>query len=185
MAAAVASTSSEKLLGVRDGLLRYFREGLGRSVPVAVVPQPDDGDPLGLPISDAESLALARTKVRAMARRLGDEYHLYVASEGALQAIEIEGTSRWTLRSWSVIVSPVGEAVGGSAAVELPPRLIEGLAEGELAFAVPGTRRAGGLMRSLTGGLEDRRSATAQATANALSTLFFGMLESRPGRRRG
>jgi hypothetical protein len=65
--------------------------------------------------------------------------------------------------------------------VELPERLIEGLSGEQLAIAVPGTRRAGGTIASLTGGLETRRSAVALATLHALSTHFYGILESRRG----
>jgi hypothetical protein len=36
---------------------------------------------------------------------------------------------------------------------------------------------------SLTGGLESRRSAVAQATLHALATQFFGILDTRRTRR--
>jgi len=68
--------------------------------------------------------------------------------------------------------------------VELPPRLVSGLTEEHVPFAVPGTRRGGGMMASITGGVETRRRAIALATTNALATLFYGMLEGRPGHRR-
>ena len=51
---AVAGPSPDKLLGVRDGFLRYFHDGLDRTVSVAVVPQQVQEDPLGLPVSDEE-----------------------------------------------------------------------------------------------------------------------------------
>lgn len=181
VATAVVDSNPEKLLGVRDGMLRYFREALRRDVPVAVVPQSTDEPPVGLPISDAEILSLARQRVDQIAERLGDEYHFYTASEGGVQAIELDGRTRWFLRAWTVVRSPVGEACGGSGAVELPERLVAGLAEEQIPFAVPGTRRGGGIMSALTGGLENRRRATALATTNALSTLFYGILETRAG----
>ena len=41
------------------------------------------------------------------------------------------------------------------------------------------------MVSSLTGGLEQRRSATALATFHAVATLMYGVLENRPhGRRR-
>ena len=67
--------------------------------------------------------------------------------------------------------------------MQLPDRLVAGLDGAQIPFSVPGTRRAGGMIASLTGGLENRRRATAQSTVNALSTLFYGFLESRPARR--
>ena len=57
--------------------------------------------------------------------------------------------------------------------------LLEGLDEGQLSYAVPGTRRSGGMISSLSGGLESRRTAVTEATMHALSTLFYGKLESR------
>ena len=36
------------------------------------------------------------------------------------------------------------------------------------------------MIRSLTGGLETRRRTVATSTLNAISTLFYGVLESRP-----
>ena len=36
---AVAGHAADKLLGVRDGFLRFFHDGLDRTVSVAVVPQ--------------------------------------------------------------------------------------------------------------------------------------------------
>ena len=50
-------------------------------------------------------------------------------------------------------------------------------------FAFPGTRRSGGMVSSLTGAVETRRSATALATFHAVSTLMYGRLESHPHRR--
>jgi hypothetical protein len=76
----------------------------------------------------------------------------------------------------------MGEAWGASGSVQLPDRLVAGLDGAQIPFAVPGTRRAGGMISSLTGGLENRRRATAQSTFHALSTLFYGVLESRRAR---
>jgi hypothetical protein len=38
------------------------------------------------------------------------------------------------------------------------------------------------MISSLTGGLETRRKAVAVSTLHALSTLFYGILDSRPVR---
>jgi non-canonical (house-cleaning) NTP pyrophosphatase len=184
VAVAVATSTPEKLLGVRDGFLRYFREGLDRSASVAVVAQEDPEPPRGLPVSDEEAMALARRRVRRMSERLGEAYHFYVASEGGLHGIEVEGTLYYFVRAWTVVRAPMGEAWGGSGSVQLPVRLVAGLDGAQVPFAVPGTRRAGGMISSLTGGLENRRRATALSTVNALSSLFYGILESRGGRPR-
>jgi non-canonical (house-cleaning) NTP pyrophosphatase len=181
---AVAGPTPEKLLGIRDGVQRYFRDHLGRDPSVAVVPQPRDDGAAGLPISDEEAFALAHRRVREVAQRVGSEYHFCVASEGTLDVVEVGGTAHWFVHNWTVVTSPVGEAWGGSGSVELPPRLVSGLGHEQVEFAIPGTRRGGGMMASITGGVEDRRRATALATTNALSTLFYGMLEGRPGHRR-
>lgn len=177
---AVAGPTSDKLLGVRDGFQRYFRDGLGHALSLAVVPQGDGPEAVGLPVSDEVVIELARRAARDLEDRLGDAYHLYVGSEAGLDTVDIDGTTHWFVRNWTVVKSPVGEAVGGSGAVELPHRLIEGLGGEAIPLAVPGTRRRGGIFNSLTGGLENRRRATELATVNALSTLFYGMLETRP-----
>lgn len=181
---AVAGTNPDTLLGVRQGAVRYFQDHLGRSVSAAVVPQPLEEDSAGLPISDAEAFALAEARVRSLADRVGEDYHFCVASEGTLTSIEAGNSVHWFVHNWTVVLSPVGEAWGGSGSVELPPRLVSGLAGDQVPFAIPGTRRGGGMMSSITGGVEDRRRATARATTNAFSSLFYGMLEGRPGHRR-
>lgn len=181
----VAAPSSEKLLGVRDGVRRYFQDHLGRSTSVAVVPHPlDDDAGGGLPISDEEAFRLARQRVDELYRLLGDEYHFCIATEGTLDGVDDGDTTHWFVHNWTVVRSPVGEAWGGSGSVGLPDRLLSGLDEAQIPFAVPGTRRGGGMMSSITGGVETRRRATSLATTNALSTLFYGMLEGRPGHRR-
>lgn len=181
---AVAGTNPEKLLGVRQGALTYFQDHLGRNVSAAVVPQPVDDDATGLPISDAEAFELAGRRVRSLADRVGGEYHFCIATEGTLNPVEVGEQVHWFVHNWTVVVSPVGEAWGGSGSVELPPQLVSGLGGDQVPFAVPGTRRGGGMMSSITGGVENRRRATATATTNALASLFYGMLEGRPGHRR-
>jgi non-canonical (house-cleaning) NTP pyrophosphatase len=181
---AVAGTSSDRLLGVRDGFLRYFRDGLERTVSVAVVPQPGEVPLSGLPATDEAVVALARRQAVDLRERLGDAYQFYVGSEGGLRPLELDGRLRYFIGNWTVVVSPFGEAWGASGAIELPDRLVAGLDDEQIPFAVPGTRRSGGIISSLTGGLETRRTAVGQSTLNALSSLFFGVLEGRPSRLR-
>ena len=180
----VAGTSADLLLGVREAFRRYFHDGLDRPVPVAVVPHELEPSHRGLAQSDAEAIAIARRAARTIEERLPGTYHFYVGSESCVNPLDVEGGTRWFVRSWSALVGPAGEATGSSGAIQLPPRLVDGLAQDQLDLAVPGTRRAGGTISSLTGGLETRRSAVSLATLHALSTLFYGILESRPGHGR-
>lgn len=175
---AVASSSSDQLLGVRDGFLRYFRDSLGRSLSLALVPHAEHEHDGSLPLSDAEAVSVARRESRDLADALGEEYHFYVGSEGGIRAIDVDGTVRHFVTSWTVVSCPFGEAIGNSGSILLPPRLVEGLEDDEVATAIPGTRRRGGLISSLTGGLESRRTAVADATFFALSSLFFGVFGS-------
>ncbi len=181
---AVAGSTPDELLGVREGLLRYVQRGLGSPVPVAVVPHERKAGASGLSLSDAETLERARAAAADLQERLGDAYHFYVASDGGLHELEIGGESRWFIRSWTVLLSTAGEACGSSGSIEIPRRLLQGMAREEIPWAVPGTRRRGGLIASLTGGLETRRSATATSTFHALSSLFYGILERGAGARR-
>jgi len=184
IAVAVGNPTPDKLLGVRDGFLRYFRDGFGQRVTLAVVPQQGEPQPYGLMMSDERVIALAEDQVAGLHRQLGDAYHFHAASEGGLASVELDGHCLYFVRSWTVIRGPMGQAVGGSGSVQLPPQLVEGLTSDQIPLAVPGTRRQGGMLSSLTGGLETRRRATAQATVHALSSLFYGILESRSGRLR-
>jgi non-canonical (house-cleaning) NTP pyrophosphatase len=177
---AVAGTSSDSLLGVRDAFIRFFHDGLDRTVSVAVVPQTvGDPPPMGLPFSDEETLHLAQQRVREMEKRLADTYHFYIATEGGLSSIELDGTIRYFVRNWTVVRGVLGEAWGSSGSVQIPERIVTGLDQAQIEFAVPGTRKSGGMLRSLTGGLETRRKAIAQSTLLAISSLFYGILESR------
>lgn len=184
IAVAVAHPTPDKLLGIRDGFVRYFHEGFGREVPIAIVPQEGEPDPRGLPVSDVAAIEWARTQVRELGERLGDSYHFYVSSEGGLDTVDLGEESLVFIRNWTVIRGRMGEAVGASGSVQLPNRLIAGLSDDQIPLAVPGTRRRGGMISSLTGGLENRRRATGLSTVHALSTLFYGILESTGRPRR-
>lgn len=177
---AVAGNNSETLLGVRDALLHFFHDGLEKVVSVVVVPQAVEPPPIGLPVSDEETVELARTSVREMEKRLGDAYQFYMAAEGGIQALEVDGSIRYFIRNWAVVSSPLGEAWGSSGSVQLPERVIAGLDSAQIPFAIPGTRRGGGMIRALTGGLETRRKAVATSSLHAIASLFYGVLESRP-----
>ena len=178
---AVAGHASDKLLGVRDGFLRFFHDGLDRTVSVAVVPQSVEEEPVGLLVSDEEVVRQARKRAIELEERLGGNYHFYISSEGGIESLDVDGKQGYLIRNWTVLRSPLGEAWGSSGSVQLPDRLIEGLDSAQIPFAVPGTRRSGGMTRSLTGGIETRRKAIATSTLHAISTLFYGILE-RPQR---
>jgi hypothetical protein len=180
---AVAGARADELLGVREAFRRYFHDGIDRSVPVAVVPHEEERKLRGIAGSDAEAIEAARAATEALAARLGTTYQFYVATEVAVQPIELGPASRYFLRCWAAVLGPPGAACGASGSIELPERLVTGLEPGDVAASLPATRRSGGLLSSLTGGLETRRSAVALATLGALSTLFFGIFESRPPRR--
>jgi non-canonical (house-cleaning) NTP pyrophosphatase len=178
---AVAGSTSDRLLGVRDGFLRFFHDGLARTVSVAVVPQTVEEEPFGLPPSDEEVLRLARRRIDEMEQRLGEQYHFYVASEGGIHSVDLDGKSCYFVRNWTVVRGPLGEAWGSSGSIQLPERIVAGLDSAQIPFAaVPGTRKSGGMISSLTGGLETRRKAIALSTLHAVSTLFYGVLETRP-----
>lgn len=179
----MASSAADKLLGVRDGFIRYFHRGLGRPLPIAVVPQQIGEPRIGLPLSDEETIALARRRAIGLREAFGGAYHFYVGAEGGLHSIEVDGKVHYFVRGWSVLLGLTGEAWGASGSVEIPQRLIEGLDDQQIPFAIPGTRRKGGMTASLTGGLETRRAAVSAATFNALSSVLYGVLESHPLRR--
>jgi len=186
---AVAGPTPERHLGVRDGFLRFFRSRLDRPLSIAVVPQDEPEDAMGLPISDQEIMHWVRQRAEGLQERYRSEYHFFVASEGGLHTLtegpysgappdeqDVPGTPLYFVRNWTLVVSPIGCAWGSSGAVQLPERLISGLGHDQVPFAVPGTRKSGGMIASLTGGLETRRRAVETATLHALSTLFYGIL---------
>lgn len=180
---AVAGELPDTLLGVRDGFLRYFD---GRGVahgPITVLPFRLE-EPEHVPFKDEEILTIARRRARELRRGEGDRHAFYVGTETSVASVADGDAVRQLVHCWAVVIGLDDEAWGASGAVQLPQRLIAGLDQDRLPFAVPGRRRSGGTISSLTGGLESRRSATSLATFHALSTLTYGLLESRrPGRR--
>lgn len=187
---AVASDLPDKLLGVRDAFQRYLQDGLGQTKPISVKPRPavDEAD-VPLPLDDAETLELARRHARGIDE--GEDYAFRVGVELGLETVESRGDappggkletggeSRSFVRCWSVVLGLGQEAWGSSGSIQLPERLIRGLDHQDLPFAIPGTRRRGGMVSSLTSGLETRRTVAALATFHALSTLMYSVVEHR------
>ena len=135
---AVGGDVPDKLLGVREGFLRYFHQGLHRPVSVSVSPQALDETATPLPLTDVEILELARARAAELERRLGDGYAFYVGSEAGLLTFEAGSESRNFVRNWTVVRGLGDEAWGTSGSVQLPERLIRGLDEADLPFAIPG-----------------------------------------------
>jgi len=173
---AVAGSTPDRHLGVRDGFVRFFRERLDRPISIAVVPQEGTEEAVGLPITDREVMETVDDRATGLERKLRGQYHFFVASEGGLHSVEHRGSALFFVRNWTLIESPIGRAWGSSGAVQLPGSLISDLAHDQVPFVFPGTRRSGGMISSLTGGLETRRRAVEVATLHALSTLFYGIL---------
>ncbi len=192
----MGSDLPDKLLGVRDGFVRYFHHGLHRPVPVSVLPQPVDAGETLPPLSDGEVLELARRNAalleeQADSGRPDPDFAFYVGSETGLltcdgpasAAAEDGDEPRYFVRTWTVVRGLEDEAWGSSGSVQLPRHLIRGLDSEDLPFAVPGRRRSGGMASSLTGGLETRRSATALATFHAVASIMYGLIENRSAGR--
>ncbi|MEM9557223.1 MAG: DUF84 family protein [Acidobacteriota bacterium] len=187
VAVAASGHFPDKMLGVRDGFRRYFHEGLGMPASVAVTPRLDAEEDAGgeLPMEDEEILGLARRRARRLHESAGaDALDFVVGTESGLGSLVVDGEVRLFVRSWTVIFGPgAGEACGSSGSLQLPQSLIDGQDRGAGARSgiVPGTRRGGGLVRSLTFGLETRRRATELATVHALASLLFSLVD--PQRR--
>lgn len=169
---------------MRDGFLRYFHDGLERPVPVAVVAQDSVRSAVGLATSDEQAILRGRQRTHSLRERLGDVYHFYASSEVGLHTLEIDGQLHTFIRTWTVLAGSGGEAWGSSGSIEIPRQLVESMAGEDAGLAIPGTRKSGGLTSSLTGGLENRRSAAALATLHALATYLYGILEPKPIRER-
>jgi hypothetical protein len=179
----VADSGADTLLGVRDAFRRFFRSDSGEVAPVAVVPQEVASPLTGLPLSDAEAIGRARRSVGDLQERLAGVYHFYLASQACFHTLDLDGEAKYFVRSWTVLRGVAGEALGSSGSLQLPGHLVDGLGVDQLPHSIPGTLRSGGILSSLTGGLESRRTAAAEATLHALSTQFFGILDPRRTRR--
>ncbi len=172
MRVAVASSSTDKLLGVRDGFRRFLRTGMQSSASVAVSSGLRDSRLETVPSSDEEALRMAKEKLRCLLEEVGSGFHCYVASEGGLCTVTLDDEIRYFVRTWTVISGFGSEAWGASGSIQMPAALFEA-SGGRLPRSVPGTRRGGGMMGSISRGLENRRRAVALSTANALATLVY------------
>jgi non-canonical (house-cleaning) NTP pyrophosphatase len=179
----VADSGADTLFGVRDAFRRFFRNDAGEVAPVAVVQQELHTPLTGLPLSDGEAISRARRAVRQMEEKLPGVYHFYLATEACYHSVDLGDSTPFFVRSWAVLSGIAGESLGSSGSLQLPPHLVDGLGMEQLPHSIPGTRRSGGILASLTGGLESRRTAVATATLHALSTQFFGILDTRRTRR--
>ncbi|REJ82120.1 MAG: DUF84 family protein [Acidobacteria bacterium] len=149
---------------------------------LTVTSVPDGGGEGAVPVDDAETVARALRRARALtaSTRTPPLFDLYVCAEGGAHDLVVgdagSGERFLLARSWVAIEAPWGRAIGSSASLQLPATL----AAGGDGLPVPGTRRHGGVLASLTGGLLDRRHAVATATTHALASLVYPLLSSRP-----
>ncbi|MEM1248703.1 MAG: DUF84 family protein [Acidobacteriota bacterium] len=177
----VGSSDSERVSGVRDGFERFRTAAGGPALDVVVESRPEDEDTSWVPLTDEECLGRARQRAHALHESLGNpRSSLSVCPETGLDSFVPEGDSADVpptfLRCWVALVGADLSSDGASASLRIPPELLEGSGR------APGlgSRRRGGLVGGLTGGAENRRSVTAQATFQALASLFHGVLSS-PG----
>ena len=169
----MASHDSDQLLGVADGFRRYLR-GLDREMALSVEADPEARVESMLWTTAEDTLAAAHRQVTELAGRATPPWAICIALEEGLATLDVGGEAREFLFSWAVASCPIGTVCGGSGPLEIPERLTAGPDSFHPA-AVPATRRRGGILGSLTGGLESRREAFALATLHALSSLFFGL----------
>lgn len=179
----VASRDAEQLLGVRDGFRRYFQRSMGPRPRVSVRSAAEAEETSTIWTSAETTLAAAHRQAASLRREVEDGRLFCIAAEEGLATVEVDGVGRSFVHCWTVVASPIGTACGGSGPVEIPERFTQSV-DRQGPVQVPGTRRRGGILGSLTGGLESRREAFSLATFHALSSLFFGLVEARrrPGR---
>jgi non-canonical (house-cleaning) NTP pyrophosphatase len=169
----VAGRDADQLLGVRDGF-RRFLAGLDREMTLSVQPGPTSGEGGALWTTAEDTLGAASRQVVELRRRTDDPAAFCIALEEGLATLHVGSVGRNFLFSWAVIECAVGRACGGSGPIEIPERLTRD-ADARRSRGMPATRRRGGMLGSLTNGLESRREAFALATLHALSTLLFGL----------
>lgn len=170
------------LLGVRDGFQRYLSSSFERFVPVAIVAQAHGETSSDLPLSDQETLALARGRAEALEKQLGNEYHFHVGAESGLRRLELDGGSAYFVHTWAAVRGLGDETWGSSGSLQVPRHLVAGLEGDDVSASLPATRRRGALA-ALSQGRETRRTAAALAVFHALTTRFFGVLGSRLSHR--
>jgi non-canonical (house-cleaning) NTP pyrophosphatase len=166
---------------VREGFLRYFRDGKQQALSLTLTPHQGDAGASHLPESDDQIVALARKRALAEQAERGTLDDFVVGTEAGLLSHLCGDEVRHFVRSWTVILGLDDEAWGSSGSIQLPSRLLAGLDSEDIHLAIPGTLRGGGMVSSLSGGQETRQSATALATFHALCSLMYGTSERRPG----
>ena len=166
----------DKLLGIRDGFARLISERFGFPVTLSLLLLSAPELPERIPMSEEELWNLSRDKIDA-AENVADESFL-VCVESGLVYRELFGKFVYLVKTVAVIRGLGGEALGSSGELQLPETLVTNFDTMHSQLPLPGTRRAGGMVHSLTAGQDTRRSTAAQATFNALATLCWGMLPS-------
>jgi non-canonical (house-cleaning) NTP pyrophosphatase len=186
---ATDTTESQKLFGFRDGF-RLFFESVGKSPDLRLESHRGRDDLAMLPTSDEDLMRQAYARVTTLYELLNGSALFCVASESGLSFHELdpqslndpsEKDSVVLVKTWVAVVCPLGSSFGVSGGVQLPRSVLDAAAG--LDIPVPGHRRRGGMVGSLTRGLETRRSAIRLATLHALSTLFYGCFDDRNVRR--
>ena len=123
----------------------------------------------------------ARKKALELEEKLRDTYHFYIASEGGIESLDVDGQPALLRAQLDGGAQPAGRGLGVERRDAAP-----GPPGGGARQRPDPLRRAGhpaaaaASSSSLTGGLETRRKNIALSTFHALSTLFYGVLESRP-----
>jgi non-canonical (house-cleaning) NTP pyrophosphatase len=168
----------DKLLGIRDGFARLLSERFGFRVSLAIQLLPAPELPERIPMAEEELWSLTRDKLEAACREAKELHPFVVAVESGLVYRELFGKFAYLVKTVAVVRGLGGEGLGSSGELQLPEILVTDFDSLHSPFPLPGTRRAGGMVHSLTDGLETRRSTAAQATFNALVTLCWGMLPS-------
>jgi non-canonical (house-cleaning) NTP pyrophosphatase len=168
----------DKLLGIRDGFARLLSERFGFRVSLAIQLLPAPELPERIPMAEEELWSLTKGKLEAACREAQELHPFVVAVESGLVYRELFGKFAYLVKTVAVVRGLGGEGLGSSGELQLPEILVTDFDSLHSPFPLPGTRRAGGMVHSLTDGLETRRSTAAQATFNALVTLCWGMLPS-------
>lgn len=178
----MASRDAEQLLGVRDGFRRYL-DGLGRDPALAVRQAAAGPEPSSAWTRVETTLTVARREAERLRAATEDRAAFCVGTGEGLESLEIDGSSHDFVLCWVVIATDIGTAAGGSGPIEIPERFTQTL-DVDGPVKVPGTRRRGGIIGSLTGGLGSRREAFSLASFHALCSLFYGLVEPQRGPRR-
>lgn len=168
----------DKLLGIRDGFSRLVSERFGFPVSLSIQMLPAPDLPERIPMSEEELWNLSRDKIVAAEASSSESFAFLVCVESGLVYRELFGKFVYFVKTVAVIRGLGGEALGSSGELQLPETLVTSFDTLHAQQPLPGTRRAGGMVHSLTAGQDTRRSTAAQATFNALATLCWGMLPS-------